>query len=62
MTSAWQIKLKQGRPAFSVEMKITDDEGKDLPHDGKTFGRLKVRGPCSSEQSTTRATAARSVR
>jgi fatty-acyl-CoA synthase len=41
----WKVKLKQGRPAYSVEMKITDDEGKDLPHDGKVFGRLKVRGP-----------------
>jgi fatty-acyl-CoA synthase len=29
-----------------VEMKITDDAGKQLPWDGKTFGRLKVRGPC----------------
>ncbi len=26
-------------------MKITDDAGKDLPWDGKTFGRLKVAGP-----------------
>ena len=26
-------------------MKITDDAGKELPWDGKTFGRLKVRGP-----------------
>jgi fatty-acyl-CoA synthase len=26
-------------------MKITDDAGKTLPWDGKTFGRLKVRGP-----------------
>jgi fatty-acyl-CoA synthase len=25
-------------------MKITDDEDRDLPRDGKTFGRLKVRG------------------
>ncbi len=41
----WQVKLKQGRPAYSVEMKITDDAGKDMPHDGKSFGRLKVRGP-----------------
>ncbi len=41
----WKYKLKQGRPPYTVEMKITDDEGKDLPHDGKTFGRLKVRGP-----------------
>jgi acyl-CoA synthetase (AMP-forming)/AMP-acid ligase II len=41
----WPLKLKQGRPLYSVEMKITDDEGRDLPKDGKTFGRLKVRGP-----------------
>jgi len=41
----WKIKLKQGRPLFSVEMKITDDGGKELPQDGRTFGRLKVRGP-----------------
>jgi len=41
----WQIRLKQGRPPYTVEMKITDDEGRDLPHDGRTFGRLKVRGP-----------------
>jgi fatty-acyl-CoA synthase len=35
----------QGYPPFAVEMKITDDAGKELPWDGKTFGRLKVRGP-----------------
>ena len=35
----------QGYPPFGVQMKITDDEGRDLPWDGRTFGRLKVRGP-----------------
>ena len=35
----------QGYPPFGVEMKITDDAGKDQPWDGKTFGRLKVSGP-----------------
>jgi fatty-acyl-CoA synthase len=39
------IQVKQGHPPFGVEMKITDDSGKALPWDGKTFGRLKVRGP-----------------
>src|SRR6185312_17093455 len=39
------IQMKQGHPPFGVEMKIADDDGKDLPRDGKTFGRLKVRGP-----------------
>ncbi|MFO0990697.1 MAG: long-chain-fatty-acid--CoA ligase [Hyphomicrobiales bacterium] len=41
----WRFKIKQGRPPFGVEMKITDDEGRALPHDGKAFGRLKIRGP-----------------
>ncbi len=26
-------------------MKILDDDGKELPRDGKTFGHLVVRGP-----------------
>jgi len=39
------IQSKQGHPPFGVDMKITDDSGRELPRDGKTFGRLKVRGP-----------------
>ena len=39
------LKMKQGHPPFTVEMKITDDAGARLPWDGVTFGRLKVRGP-----------------
>ena len=39
----------QGYPPFGVQMKITDDAGKDLPWDGKTFGRLKVSGPAVSK-------------
>jgi fatty-acyl-CoA synthase len=38
------IQQKQGHPPFTVEMKITDDAGGKLAWDGKTFGRLKVRG------------------
>ena len=38
------LKCKQGFAPFSVEMKITDDEGRRLPWDGATFGRLKVAG------------------
>ena len=37
-------KLKQGRPPFGVELKIVDDEGKVLPNDGETSGRLMVSG------------------
>src|SRR5437764_13622425 len=40
------IQQKQGQTPCMVEMKITDDAGTRLAWDGKTFGRLKVRGPC----------------
>ena len=40
-----KIRLKQGRAVFGVDMKIVDDEGLELPWDGKTFGNLLVRGP-----------------
>jgi fatty-acyl-CoA synthase len=43
-----KIKSKQGRPVYTVEMKITDDKGADLPHDGKAFGHLLVKGPSIS--------------
>ena len=39
------VKEKQGFAPFGVEMKVTDDENNPRPWDGKTFGRLKVRGP-----------------
>ena len=39
------VQGKQGYPPFGVEMKVTDDDNKAMPWDGKTFGRLKVRGP-----------------
>jgi fatty-acyl-CoA synthase len=40
-----RLKLKQGRAPFTIEMKIVGDEGEERPRDGKTFGRLMVRGP-----------------
>jgi fatty-acyl-CoA synthase len=39
------IKTRQGRPPYGVEMKIVDAEERELPRDGVTPGRLKVRGP-----------------
>lgn len=38
------LKAKQGRSIFGVQMKIVDDNGQRLPHDGKAFGELLVRG------------------
>ena len=37
-------KLKQGHLLAGLDLKLTNDEGARLPHDGKTFGRLKIRG------------------
>lgn len=39
------LKCKQGRPVFGVEMRVVDDEGRPQPHDGATSGNLQVRGP-----------------
>ncbi len=39
------VELKQGRPPFGVELKITNPEGRELPRDGKAQGDLLVRGP-----------------
>ena len=39
------LKEKQGYAPFGVEMKVTDDDDNELAWNGKTFGRLKVRGP-----------------
>jgi 3-(methylthio)propionyl---CoA ligase len=39
------VQSKQGRAVFGVDMKIVDDEGKELPRDGKASGELLVRGP-----------------
>lgn len=37
-------KLKQGRPPFGVELKVVNDENEELPRDGKSSGKLLVRG------------------
>jgi fatty-acyl-CoA synthase len=39
------LRLKQGRPAFGVELEIVDASGRPLPHDGEAIGDLMVRGP-----------------
>jgi len=39
------LQTKQGRSICGVDLKICDDEGRRLPHDGKAFGHLMVRGP-----------------
>ena len=41
----YRYQATQGRAGFGIELKIVDAEGKELPHDGKAFGALLVRGP-----------------
>jgi fatty-acyl-CoA synthase len=39
------IQAKQGHAPFTIEMRIADDAGHPVARDGKSSGRLKVRGP-----------------
>ena len=39
------VQAKQGRAVFGVSLKLTDDDGQRLPHDGQAAGHLKIRGP-----------------
>ncbi|MGF1620246.1 MAG: long-chain-fatty-acid--CoA ligase [Rhodomicrobiaceae bacterium] len=41
----YQLQTKQGRAVFGVQMRVAGPDGAPLPHDGKTSGRLLVRGP-----------------
>ncbi len=39
------IRAKQGMPVVGVEIRAVDDQGREVPWDGKTMGELQVRGP-----------------
>ncbi|HRY02890.1 MAG TPA: long-chain fatty acid--CoA ligase [Beijerinckiaceae bacterium] len=38
-------RMVSGRACFGTELRIVDDEGKPLPHDGVAIGHLRARGP-----------------
>jgi acyl-CoA synthetase (AMP-forming)/AMP-acid ligase II len=38
-------KTSQGQPIYGVDVKIADEAGNEIPRDGKSSGRLMVRGP-----------------
>lgn len=40
-----EVVTKQGRVPFGVQLRVVDDEGRVQPRDGKSSGRLQVRGP-----------------
>jgi fatty-acyl-CoA synthase len=41
----WDARAKQGRPLPWVELRLVDDEGAEVPWDGRSTGEIEVRGP-----------------
>ena len=39
------VHLKQGRTIYGAEVRIVDDDGHELPRDGRSVGEIQVRGP-----------------
>ena len=39
------VTVKQGRVPFGVELRIVDEDDRELPRDGVASGRLQIRGP-----------------
>lgn len=43
-TEKTELRTGQGRPLYGVDLRLLDETGAILPHDGKTQGDLQVRG------------------
>ncbi|MBV9119223.1 MAG: long-chain fatty acid--CoA ligase, partial [Chloroflexi bacterium] len=43
--ATFEVRAKQGMPCPGIEMRVVDDDGQDVPRDGKTYGQLLMRGP-----------------
>ncbi|MBV8913847.1 MAG: long-chain-fatty-acid--CoA ligase [Acetobacteraceae bacterium] len=41
----FRLRMKQGRTVPGLQMRIVDDDKRELPWDGTSFGNLEVRGP-----------------
>lgn len=41
----WVLRSKHGYPVVGIDMKIVNERGEELPHDGKSVGEILVRGP-----------------
>jgi fatty-acyl-CoA synthase len=44
-----EMRTKTGRPIPMVQLRVVDEEMKDLPHDGKSAGEIVVRAPWLAE-------------
>ncbi len=40
----YEVRAKQGRPAFGIEVRVVDQDGSVVPRDGVTPGEITVRG------------------
>ena len=43
-TDQMAIRCKQGKPVYGIDLRIVDESGAPLPHDGVAFGQLQVKG------------------
>jgi fatty-acyl-CoA synthase len=41
----WNARAKQGKPLPWVELRLVDDDGREVPWDGSSTGEIQVRGP-----------------
>ncbi len=41
----YSIRARQGTPVPGIEIRAVDDQGQEIPWDGKAIGELQVRGP-----------------
>ncbi|MFH2067546.1 MAG: long-chain-fatty-acid--CoA ligase [Pseudomonadota bacterium] len=41
----WDLKRKQGYPVVGLDVKVVDQEGKEVPPDGMSPGEILIRGP-----------------
>jgi fatty-acyl-CoA synthase len=41
----WEDRARQGRPLPWVELRLVDDDGSEMPWDGRSTGEIQVRGP-----------------
>jgi fatty-acyl-CoA synthase len=41
----WDGRARQGRPLPWVELRLVDDDGREVPWDGESTGEIEVRGP-----------------
>lgn len=37
-------RTKSGRPVSGIQVRVVDDDGKPLPHDGESVGEHQLRG------------------